>query len=280
VAMDGKGTVYVADRFNYCIRKIAQGQVTTLAGKKGNHLRDGLGAEAGFYILGGGMALDDRTGDFYVSDGNAVRRVDPRGQVTTVVGDPTQRGFDPWRDGKSLPGGLNRFAQVPCLCCVGGLALSRGQLFMADQSNHAIRVWDLATGDLSTLVGHPSRDGFVQGRLPQAHNLGLGPIGALKHPSVIALDDQGRCLVGMDTCIAELSLDRRDRLTDPRLIPSLDEAKRETSASARDSSDSKAGQPVAAVSSRSSVPATSTIGSQAQGQPGPDAPKAPASDLD
>ena len=45
VAVDGVGTVYVADSDNHCIRKITpEGQVTTLAGSAGSaEFRDGLG---------------------------------------------------------------------------------------------------------------------------------------------------------------------------------------------------------------------------------------------
>jgi hypothetical protein len=51
VAVDNSGNVYVADHFNYTIRKVtAAGDVTTLAGTAGEHgSADGTGADARFY---------------------------------------------------------------------------------------------------------------------------------------------------------------------------------------------------------------------------------------
>ena len=88
VAVDGAGTVYVADTYNHTIRKITPaGDVTTLAGTAGQpgHA-DGMGAAASFN-LPSSVAVD-RQGKVYVADrGNGIiRAISPTGAVTTVAG--------------------------------------------------------------------------------------------------------------------------------------------------------------------------------------------------
>src|ERR1019366_3155551 len=68
VAVDGTGTLYVADTGNQTIRKImAGGAVSTLAGSAGNFgSTDGTGASARFYGPAG-VAVDG-LGNVYVAD--------------------------------------------------------------------------------------------------------------------------------------------------------------------------------------------------------------------
>lgn len=131
VAVDGEGTVYVADIFNNAIRKVSPaGTVTTLAGKLTYDTggRDGTEAAAQF-CHPGGLAVD-RTGNVYVADsGNdTVRRVTPAGVVTTLAGLAGQAGY---LDGT---GSSVRFSNP------AGLALDRaGNLLVLDASNAVIR---------------------------------------------------------------------------------------------------------------------------------------------
>lgn len=89
IAADSAGNVFVADRDNYCIRKITpDGTVTTIAGKGGvpGHV-DGTVGEARFiqpYTL-----TVDSDGTIYVGDGDApssIRKISPDGIVTTIAG--------------------------------------------------------------------------------------------------------------------------------------------------------------------------------------------------
>ncbi len=94
VAIDGSGTIYVADTANHTIRKIApDGTVSTVAGSAGNSgSADGTGADARFNGPQG-VAVDS-TGSVYVADtdNDTIRRITPGGAVTTVAGLPGSFG--------------------------------------------------------------------------------------------------------------------------------------------------------------------------------------------
>jgi sugar lactone lactonase YvrE len=127
LAVGADGTCYVADTVNDRIRAIApDGVVTTLAGSI-YHYGDGRGPEARFRRP---VALDiDTEGTLYVADtgNNAIRRVTPDGEVTTVAGMPL--GGD--NDGQGRHVGLRG---------PSGIAVDvDGSLWVADHGNSAVR---------------------------------------------------------------------------------------------------------------------------------------------
>ncbi len=93
IAVDRWGAVYVADSNNNTIRQIApKGMVTTVAGTAGvAGSADGAGAAAQFFCPLG-VAVD-RSGYVYVADSwnSTIRKITPKGVVSTVVGIPGQR---------------------------------------------------------------------------------------------------------------------------------------------------------------------------------------------
>jgi sugar lactone lactonase YvrE len=131
VAVDGSGTVYVADYGNATIRKItAGGVVTTLAGKAqftGNG--DGTGSAARF-ANPAGIAVDG-AGNLYVADtfNCVIRRVTPAGVVTTLAGSPTTASGS--KDGT----GNTASFYFP----YGIAADSNGDVYVADTENCTIR---------------------------------------------------------------------------------------------------------------------------------------------
>jgi streptogramin lyase len=134
LAVDGNGNIYFAEQVNNDVRKVdQQGNVSTVAG---------LGPGSGKYGFVDGTAATaelfqpfdvavDSAGNVYVADqrNNAVRKVDPQGNVSTLAGrGPGKAGFI---DGDAGTAELN----YP----TGVAVYSNGNVFVADQNNNAIR---------------------------------------------------------------------------------------------------------------------------------------------
>ena len=97
VAVDGQGTIYVADERNHRIRTInPDGVVTTVAGTGEWAYVDGPAEEAGF-INPRGVALGP-LGDLYIIEETRIRRLSPAGQVSTFAGGESNGYRDGWRE--------------------------------------------------------------------------------------------------------------------------------------------------------------------------------------
>jgi len=156
IATDSAGNVYVADTYNYTIRKITPaGVVNTLAGAAGvNGSADGTGADARFAFPIG--VTTDNAGNVYVADtsNHTIRKITPAGVVSTLAGTAGQSGSD-----NGIGAGVRFYLPT-------GLATDgAGNLYVADQGNHTIRKITPA-GVVSTVVGVAGRIGFAQGALP------------------------------------------------------------------------------------------------------------------
>jgi sugar lactone lactonase YvrE len=134
VALDGKGTLYIADTDNHRVRAVdlTTGLIRTVVGTgvAGPSVPEALGLEATLHAPRD-VEVDAR-GRLYIADtdNHVVRRWDPEtGRVHTVVGTGT-RGFT--EDGETL--------EKTQLARPFGIALdSNGNLFIADTYNHRIR---------------------------------------------------------------------------------------------------------------------------------------------
>jgi sugar lactone lactonase YvrE len=142
IVVDAAGNRFVADTNNHTIRKIApDGSVSTLAGKAGESgSSDGLGSAARFNSPEG-IALDGAGGVFVADTANhTIRRIDAAGTVSTVAGAAGVRGTD---------NGLGSDARFRL---PSALAFDGSKLFIADTTNHAIRLLD-ANGMVTTYAG-------------------------------------------------------------------------------------------------------------------------------
>ena len=111
VAVAPDGTLFIADRNNYCVRRVGpDGIITTYAGIAQNFGSDGDGGPATDAHLGYVEDVDVAPdGIVYIADfqgylGNGrVRRVDPAGVITTVAGGGTGYGMmEPEKSGKAF----------------------------------------------------------------------------------------------------------------------------------------------------------------------------------
>src|SRR5437870_10925860 len=174
-AVDGAGNVYVADTYNYTVRKITPaGVVTTLAGLADNDgSTDGTGSAARFSYMFG-IAVDS-AGNVYVTDfSNTIRKITPAGVVTTLAGTPGVHGS---ADGT---GSAAQFWQP------WGIAVdSASNAYVADQANSTIRKIT-PTGVVTTIAG----DAGVYGSAD-----GSGSAARFNSPAGIALDSAGNLYV-------------------------------------------------------------------------------------
>eukprot|EP00937_MAST-01D_sp_MAST-1D-sp2_P007871 g7871.t1 len=173
VAVDGEGNIIVADYNNHRIRKITpSGDVTTVAGSGSSSFADGHGTSAHFN-LPVGVAVDG-DGNIIVADqtNHRIRKITPRGDVTTVAGS----GSSSFADGHGTSAHFNN----PVGVAVDG----EGNIIVADYNNHRIRKIT-PSGDVTTVAGSGSSS-FADGHGTSAHfNL----------PRGVAVDGEGNIIV-------------------------------------------------------------------------------------
>lgn len=212
--------VYVADRYNHRIRKIASGVVSTLAGSTAGFL-DGQGTTARFYYPEG-LAVDPTNGSVIVADSynNRIRRVTSSGATSTVAGN----GSSSYKEGKGtaatfyrpygvdvsaagiiyvadsynhrirriLNDGTTQLIAGSSAALLDGTGAnarfsypsavsmrSDGLLLIADRGNHAVRLVNPASGEVSTLSGGVG--GYAEGATSAARF--NSPYGVLALPS-------------------------------------------------------------------------------------------------
>ena len=151
VYKDLKGNLYIADDFNFRIRKVARdGIISTICGTgRSGYSGDGLPA---IYaeIWGQANFIMDTLGNFYFSDygNNCIRRIDTSGIITTIAGS----GVAGFRG----DGGLATDAQLKYPT---GIAFDKkGNLYIGDFLNYRIRKID--TGGIITTIAGTGVAGF------------------------------------------------------------------------------------------------------------------------
>jgi len=130
LAIDASGNIYVADTFNFRIRKIAtNGIVTTVAGKgSSGYSGDGGPATSAQLLAPTGVAVD-ALGNLYISDVNRIRMVSTSGVITTIAGNGTA--------GYLGDGGVATNSELNTSYGIG--VDPSGNLYVADTGNNAVR---------------------------------------------------------------------------------------------------------------------------------------------
>jgi len=174
IVVDGSGNVYVADLFDYMIRKITpDGTVTTFAGQ--NNMPgfvDGIGTAAKFGGISG-MAIDS-LGNIYAQMGVVIRKITSNGTVSTFAGN----GKVGLTDG---PGQSATFTSN----CYNGIAIDKnGNLFVLDSSGDVIREIT-PQGVVSTPFPEGSITGNVQTiTIDASGNIYLGYVASIRKISM------------------------------------------------------------------------------------------------
>ena len=176
LAVDSSGNLYIADRFNYRIRKVAGGIITTIAGNGSNSF-SGDGGPAVQASLGDPVDVKvDSTGRIYIVDhaNNRIRMVSGAG-IVTVAGNGSA-GFS--GDGGS--------AISASLSSPFGVALdATNTLFIADWGNNRVR--KVSGGVITTVAGN--------GNFSFSGDGGPATAASLARPAGLAVDSGGNLYI-------------------------------------------------------------------------------------
>jgi trimeric autotransporter adhesin len=182
VAVDASGNIYIADTSNYCIRLVTRstGIITTVAGDgTAGYKGDGGPATSASLYDPWDIAVD-ASGDMYIADfyNNRIRMVTrSTGIITTVAGDG--------RIGYRGDGGP---ATSAGLYYPYGVAVdASGNIYIADNHNHRIRLVTRSTGIISTVAGNGTAGYRGDG--------GPATSAGLYYPQGIAVDASGNIYI-------------------------------------------------------------------------------------
>ncbi|MDW3192036.1 MAG: Ig-like domain-containing protein [Cytophagales bacterium] len=176
IAFDDAGNAYIADDFNYRIRKVdASGNISTIAGN-GTQGFSGDGGAATSAMINRPISLAvGPDGDLYIAEELRIRKVDlSTGDISTVAGNGTGTfvsGVTPSNSG----------------FVINAIAIDNvGSIYIASQS-HAVRKIDGITGLTSSIAG-TGTNGF-------SGDGGAATSAQLDNPNAIAVDGDGNVFI-------------------------------------------------------------------------------------
>ena len=190
IALDSGGNLYIADTFNYRLRKvtIANGTISTIAGNGIPGFAGDSGSATGANLCGPSGVAVDANGNIYISDtGNQRIRKVIAGVISTIAGNGTIgfTGSGCAFGGFSGDGGA---ATSAGLDTPQGIAVDTNfNLYIADNHNNRIRKVTASNGFISTLAG--------SGSLTFGGDGGLATNAILNGPQGDALDASGNLYV-------------------------------------------------------------------------------------
>ncbi len=179
IALDRQGNIYIADYFNFRIRKItSSGIITTIAGN-GMYGNSGNGGLATLAKIGHPYNIKiNKFGDIYFTDEgfHCIRKINTLGIISNIAGTGTP-GF-------SGDGGLATLAKFEF---PQGLALdAKGNIYIADTYNMRIRKID-TLGIITTIVGIGTQGFSGDG--------GLSNLAQLDNPAAVDVDFNGNIYI-------------------------------------------------------------------------------------
>ncbi|MCE9564805.1 MAG: hypothetical protein K8U57_22455 [Planctomycetes bacterium] len=203
VAFDTNANLYFSDTNNHRVRRVdaKTGIITTVAGngKKGFA---GDGAKATDASLNEPYGIEiDADGNLFIVDrlNFCIRRVDAKaGNISTIAGTGGKSGF----------AGDGAAADKALLVEPNGLCLDgKGKLYIADVAGHRVRVVDLKTGNIDTLIGNGKGATVGDGGALKDASVN-GPRAVAMHPdgSLFLVERNGNTIRRID--IAKGTIDR------------------------------------------------------------------------
>ncbi|GAB4056079.1 NHL domain-containing protein [Spirosoma litoris] len=179
VTIDGSGNLYIADKTNYRIRKVAtNGTITTIAGNGLFGFSGDTGPAINAQLAGPTGVAVDANGNLFIADpdNNRIRKVTTDSKITTVAGNGTA-GFS----GDNNPA-INAALNNPTSVALDG----SGNLYIADRTNHRIRKVTPG-GTISTVAGTGTA-GFSGNNSPAVNAV-------LNNPTGVAVDESGNLYI-------------------------------------------------------------------------------------
>jgi gliding motility-associated-like protein len=173
ITIDKYGTLFITDSYSLRVRQLPGQYLTSFAGRGQGRgpLADfnGPGEEAKFGAITGITVGPDE--NFYVVDGELVRKISPSAVVSTYLGVNTSHGA------------FNGDAKTAVFQYLFGIAIAKaGTVFLSDQGNHLIRRYGVRENFVTWLAGNEGKTGPVDG---------VGQSALFNKPSGICLDDAG-----------------------------------------------------------------------------------------
>ncbi len=184
IAVDGAGTIYIADQVNSVIREVAKanGLISTQAGTPNTAGYTGDGALAINAELNEPLGVVvDLSGNFYIADSlnNVIRKVTPSDAISTFAGDNALGA------NFSGDGGVATSAvfDVPSAVAMD----SAGNLYIVDTANNRVRKVAASTNIVTTIAGN--------GQLGYLGDGKLATVAELYHPLGVAVDFAGNVYI-------------------------------------------------------------------------------------
>ncbi len=214
VTTDALGNVYIADEYNYRVRKISisTGIISTIAGSGASvYSGDGGAATSAAFYTPHHVALDV-TGNLYITDSNSnrIRKVTiSTGIISTIAGTGTA-GYS--GDNGDATAALLLYPTGSALDATGAFSntvpfdiflialIVIGNVYIADFFNERIRKVTIPTGIITTVAG--------TGSAGYSGDNGPATSAAIWHPGGVALDSDDLYLY-----IADISNDRIRKVT-------------------------------------------------------------------
>jgi sugar lactone lactonase YvrE len=179
VACDAAGNLYIADSYNFRVRKVTtSGIITTFAGNGTNGFSGDGGQATDAGIFGPGGITFDASGNLYIADNDNsyIRKVNTAGIITTYAGNGTS--------GYSGDGGQATDAEIDSqygICCD-----ATGNLYIAEFDNYYIRKVS-TSGIITTVAGNGTGNYSGDG--------GLATAAGIYNPTFISCDVAGNLYI-------------------------------------------------------------------------------------